>query len=919
MSHGQQEAAGKTASVFCPPAAIQSAKDNARRYPWAAEIAEELVRRARPWVDLADEELWGLMFGNTIRRSWMVWSSGHCPSCGEGVPMYNWEIDAIGVPWKVRCPHCRELFPKNDFGRFYESGLDAGGVFDPTLADRSLLYNTEHPDPADPLHGFGVDDGEGYVEGDKRWRFVGAYLIYGQWKQAVLGGICSLSAAYAVTGEEVYAHKAGVLLDRVADLYPSFDFKTQGVMYEGPAHAGYVSTWHDACEEVRQLALAYDQVFPVLSRDTELAAFATAQAERHGIGASKATPAAVCRHIEQGILWDTLHNAGKITSNYPRREIALAIIRTVLGWPQNRDEVLGAIDALVQQATAVDGVTGEKGLAGYSAGVIQSLAGFLEQYATIDPEFLPALLQRRPNLAKTYRFHIDTWCLEHYYPLSGDTGSFALRFDDYVGVDLPGAGNPMGKASWECPLSPSGYSFLWRLCELTGDVAYAQVVYRANGGKVDGLPRDIFARDPERMQRELGELIRAEGERIQVGSVNKQQWHLAILRSGRGDDERCAWLDYDSGGGHGHADGMNLGLFSRGLDLMPDFGYPPVHYDGWEGTRFNWYVHTVSHNTVVVDGKSQPAGAGETTLWADGEAFGLIRASAPALIGGAQYERTIAMVDIDEQDSYLLDIFRVIGGSDHAKFQHSHFSTLQTRGLSLSTGEDYGHGAVMRDYQTDASAAPGWQADFSAIDELGYLPQGATVGLRYIDLTAEAAVSTAEAWVSPRGFSGYSEAWIPRLVIRRRGEAPLASSFVSVAAPYGAVPGLREARRLPLTTGDGREFPQANVCVEVALANGTRDVLVSADTENPRGLEPSWPQEALCQAENALRLEGDTCLVRYSADGELQVVALCRAKSLSIGDIAIRVEPEEDYVEVHFVDGTPRVVVGRAESVHVSG
>ena len=113
------------------------------------------------------------------------------------------------------------------------------------------LFNAEHPDPADPLHRFGVDDGEGYVEGQNRWRFIGAYLVYGQWKQAVLGGIKALADAYIVTGEPVYARKAAILLDRVADLYPGFDYKTQATVYERPGAAGYVSTWHDACEETR--------------------------------------------------------------------------------------------------------------------------------------------------------------------------------------------------------------------------------------------------------------------------------------------------------------------------------------------------------------------------------------------------------------------------------------------------------------------------------------------------------------------------------------------------------------------------------------------------------------------------------------------------------------------------------------------
>ena len=46
---------------------------------------------------------------------------------------------------------------------------------------------------------------------------------------------------------------------------------------------------------------------------------------------------------------------------------------------------------------------------------------------------------------------------------------------------------------------------------------------------------------------------------------------------------------------------MNLGLFAKGLDLMPDFGYPPVQFGGWGSRRAHWYRSTPAHNTVVVD------------------------------------------------------------------------------------------------------------------------------------------------------------------------------------------------------------------------------------------------------------------------------------------------------------------------------
>ncbi|MBI2927237.1 MAG: hypothetical protein HYY24_16205, partial [Verrucomicrobia bacterium] len=238
--NSSSENSAKTASAFFPTELVARARANARDHAWAAAIRDSLVAAAKPWMELSDDELWGLMFGSSIRRAWQVWSDGHCPACKKPVPMYEWVPDALKQPWKMRCPQCNELFPKNDFLKFYRSGLNEQLVFEPQRADRSLLFNAEHPDASDPRHRFGVDDGEGYVEDGKRWRFIGAYLIFGQWKQAIVSGIRNLAAAYVATGDPAYAHKAGVLLDRVADLYPTFDVGKDGVMYEGAPRSGYV-------------------------------------------------------------------------------------------------------------------------------------------------------------------------------------------------------------------------------------------------------------------------------------------------------------------------------------------------------------------------------------------------------------------------------------------------------------------------------------------------------------------------------------------------------------------------------------------------------------------------------------------------------------------------------------------------------
>jgi oligo-alginate lyase len=516
------------ASKFYTKEMIQSLQANVAKYDWAKLVKSKIVSDAQRWVSMSDNDLRALMFGSTIKRSWMVWSNGICPSCGKDVPMYNWKIDALNKPWQVQCPweECNEFFPKNDFYAFYVSGLDANGIFDPNLANRQLLFNSE-PNTKWPKD-FGVDDGTGYKKDGHIWWFIGAYLIYGQWKQMVLGGISKLSSAYVVTRDPIYAYKAGVLLDRVADLYPTFDFKTQGRVYENEktGQDGYVSIWHDACEETRELVLAYDRIADTL-------------------------PLAKQKNIEDRILIDVINNRYKIESNVPRTDTLIATIYTVL----SASAVSVYIDKLIDEATSVDGVSGEKGLAGYCQGETEGLAIFLELYARADPNFLGQMLKQHPKLQKTYRFHIDTLCLGRYYPQSGDTGAFAYPTDPFKGVSPPYIGVRFMGREWDFSsfpgIAPSMYTFLWRLFQLTGDKALIQALYRAKDNSVGDLPYDLFADDPEAIQKQVSAIIASEGSVTKLGSVNKQEWHLAILRSGEGPYERALWLDYDSGGGHG--------------------------------------------------------------------------------------------------------------------------------------------------------------------------------------------------------------------------------------------------------------------------------------------------------------------------------------------------------------------------------
>lgn len=860
----------KNRSAFFPTPLCQRLRQNIARYDWAKQTAQRIVQDAEPWRQMSDDELWALMFSPTITRSWHVWSNGYCPVCKKPVPMYNWRVDALRYRWKVQCPHCGKLFPTNDFAAFYRSGLNEHGIFDPKRADRSLLFNSDHPDPNDPLHKFGVDDGEGYVEGDNRWRFIGAYLIYGQWKQLVLGGIKNLSAAYLVTGDPSYAHKAAILLDRVADLYPQFDFRTQAVVYERHLGSnGYVSIWHDACEETRLLALAYDAIFEVVRDDNELVEFLHRKAVEHRLSNPKASFADIQRNIEDGILRDPLRNEHKIHSNFPRTPFTKAVLLAVLS-PDDKGSVLKLLNETLQKATAVDGVTGEKGLAGYAAFATRAIAemvALFERWAGGMGDFLRWALEYFP-LRETFRFHLETWALQQYYPNIGDAGAFARKVTQYVGVafrKLP--------ADADAIFTPSMFTFFWRLYELTGNADFIRLMFIANGERVEGLPHDLFAENPKAVQNKVAQIVAEQGVKFQLKSVNKSKWCLALLRSGSGENERVVWLDYDSGGGHGHRDGMNLGMFAFGLDLLPDFGYPPVQFGGWDSPRARWYVMTAAHNTVVVDGKNQQTGSGTVTLWHDDNWVKVVRASAPQLVGGQQYERTIALVDINERNFYVVDIFRIIGGTVHDKFTHSHFGSVTINALMnpIPTPTEYVDTQMRHFVQIASSPVPlPLQVDWLIEDRYGYLPRGKEVRLRLFDLTGKARAFLCEGWIA-LGINTTEEVWIPRLMVRRQGNAPLASAFVAVLVPYeGNHCPIISVRRLPLQTPDGMRYGDAHVALEITHVDGTKDLLVTMDTENPLKRLPDFNREQIAiQPDWEQRITEPFCVIRKDTRGSI--------------------------------------------------
>jgi hypothetical protein len=281
---------------------------------------------------------------------------------------------------------------------------------------------------------------------------------------------------------------------------------------------------------------------------------------------------------------------------------------------------------------------------------------------------------------------------------------------------------------------------------------------------------------------------------------------------------------------------------------------------------------SAAHNTVVVDGQDHGLAKAEGTLLAASARFRAFRASGAALVDGLQYERTVVLVQISDQDAYLVDVFRVVGGKTHEKFFHSHFGTVSVEGLALQAADAYGRGTVMRAFRRDPRPQPGWTVDWQIEDRYGRLPPGADVHLAYTDLTAGAEAWTAEGWVSLGERWTTEEAWIPRLLVRRWApKPPLASTFVAVIEPYSGHRNIAAIRRLHLETPRGERYPDAHVALEIQLADGRRDLVVALDGENPLCLWPAWRQgDAVVQPRWNVRLQHELCWLRRDRHGARQ-------------------------------------------------
>ena len=746
---------------------LERARRNAERLDWARDMVDEIVRDADFWAGFSDETLYAMVPTQHPMALTVAQYDG-CPIHGGN--RSTLEGDLLH-PYQWRC---------NLGGEWWYQGIE--------------IVNPGTGEPIGVL-----DEGSGWVappgfpNAGVTYYFVGAYRCYllyrlfsnpyaPQTGDGHQGRPASqaLALAYAFTGERKYAHKAGLLLNRLADVYGRLRGIKEG--YEAydmskDSIRGYVGEASGREQSfLTNVALTYDMVFDAILEDRELVGFFEARREGDGPATTEDLIFNIHRNLfayAYEFLDRTLPLAGGdfLTSSlYCLLEVGAcmqngAMIRQALNAPTGLYNVMS-------NSFFRDGKFWYDSI-GYGAGNIRGALHAAEWtlgFEDGDHFTSPVDLYRdqRFRLREMMEFANAVDC-DGRVPLIGDTG---------------GGRNRVLRTPYSLE-DEIGYLRLPEARDL-----YARRILAGTGGDPDSARKDgdlyvLFHGEP------WNETVQAGGE--SYGSNVLHDSGFCILRAGSEQaSRRHVVLNYGKGNrGHGHMDKLAVNIIAYGYDLSADLGYPPSWVapkkDGWE-------THTASHCTALMDGRNQVFATGSLNLLVDGPWVRLADASAERAYPDHAnlYRRAVALVPVDDKRAYVVDLFRMSGGAEHDYSFHSwagenaeRFDIALSGGASFEKqsegtlagphvrfGEAPGYGFV-KDVSragTEAGLTATWRAE----------EDGAGIRLH---MTGEAGTTVITGLAEGTGLQGHSP-WDRYVIVRRSGLDGKENRFAGVLEPF---------------------------------------------------------------------------------------------------------------------------------------
>ncbi len=640
--------ARKRGRSYYTPEIVALAQHNLASSP---DLAKQL-RAATVFDKLSDAELFAwLPSWNLPRQCYSDWP---CPKCGEQVfeksGFYPWQ-HGDRHSFKCKCPVCGQTFPSNDV----------------TQDDF-----TSGPYP---------DDGWGYDWGGKQQRvahagWVGYHNHHMMW-QSTGGALKQLGERYLLGGDESAAHIAGVLLARLAYIYPGMDMSWQQVK-PGYLRSGRLlldGPW-ERWDVLTRAAQAYDAIFDYVDRDTKLAAFL------HTKDPAINTPQDVKRLIELYLI--QVFGADWLDRRLPggsqgAREADMAAFAVCADMGEVSDRWLqelfthafnsgldkgGVDDENFVNLLSRDGITVVNGF-GYANVYLRTKSNLAEWLSGIKT----GPWARRANLYDEalypkFRAEFDTWtemlAAGKWAPTYGDDGN------------ARGSQIPQGMAAHSRREFTRAYR-RWPSDNL------ARALYAAGPAPPVLTEPDVWPQVEGQVKR-VGP-ARPLGSRVLdgVGFV-----FLEARPTAEKPAQRAAIaLRYGYGYGHHHHDNLNLELWAHDVPLAPDLGYPCwTHPLGATGS-------TVHHNTGMIDRTTQYSGAtGRGALEqfaAAPEASFAELSSRPTSTPDRAYRRAVCLAEAPDGNTYALDVLRLTGGKVRTYCAHGPASREFASSLEFGT------------------------------------------------------------------------------------------------------------------------------------------------------------------------------------------------------------------------------------------
>ena len=752
-----------------------------------------------------------------------------CPVCGTKVfegrsAFYPWVLDRENHPLKVQCPECQRWFPSNDFA----AGDMTSGEF--------------------------PDDGWSYFDSKGRpYSFVGYYVLHnyrGGERRAE-----EFSRYYLATSDRRWARASAVLLFRVAEQYLNLALNInqrerymRDNMWRGtippqgtppPSSASWFSPgfYLDAVWSVgldRFYGPAFERILDYFDeQDPELLSFLqdnyhpemrTMQDVRNFIETGYFRTAA------QGVLDYSLSGNGPVEHAMAMRlALFLNSPRSIelVDWAFNNST--NGMRYYLPNNFFVDGAGYESpGYNNAHYGGTLMLADMLERVTELRPQQYAAAnfpaLTEDPKYKYMFDHNINISLISRTYANVGDDGDLA----DTDPLPIR-AGASLSRHYW-----------INAFKHWPEQVDYARALWDSEANAPTR-----YLKDPQ-LRAKVTEIVEREGPYLDLPSQVLDGFGQVILRSGKDDDQRSLWMRYGAMYGHFQHDALTIGYEALKRTFLPEQGYyrGPDHRTEWD---MNWAIHYCAR---IVGASNEPPGewglqrrvnAG-LQLFGDGGWAQMATAGRrlynqlepPELLeltDDLAINRTIGLINLDDQHSYAVSIYRLTGGTDHYWSFHGPRGTAEASGLELTpqnggtlAGPDVPYGLkwdsdwskqnfhllafpFLRDVQRARPAQP-WTVRWD-------LEKYADVHLRLHSVQPGGAEVALCKGKPPGGGKPYELQWV---VQHNKGNEPLATQFVEALEAYEGEPLISQVRRLEVKTAD----PSAQTPVAFQVVAGSR-------------------------------------------------------------------------------------------------